>query len=94
MVGLSLIPDLQSGNQGILIFNGDTATATVNFRLTRGATIFLWNTTVSGPPIRSAPFPVVPILPGDVFEVKLAAPPAVPGTIIFRANYVPATLAQ
>jgi hypothetical protein len=88
-VGYSLMPILVSTLQGIAVYNGDTAACTVNFRLTRGSTAFLWNNTVSAPPSRAAFFPVEPLLPGDVFEAKLAAPPNVAGSIILRANFVP-----
>ena len=87
-VGYRIVSGYESANQGIIIFNGDTANCTPQFRLTRGALVFTWNAPITGFGSRSAPGPVVPLIPGDVFECKLAVAPAVPGSILLRAIFV------
>jgi hypothetical protein len=89
VAGYTIVPSYESANQGIVVVNGDSATCTPQFRLTRGATVFAWNAPVTAIGARLAPIPVMPLQAGDVLEVKLAVAPVVAGTIILRALYVP-----
>jgi hypothetical protein len=88
-VGYRTVPLYDVSNQGIIVFNGDTANCQPQFRLTRSAQQFLWNGPIVAVGARSAPTPVLALLPGDTLEVKLVAPPVVAGSVLLRAIYLP-----
>lgn len=89
MHGYRIVPQYENSNQGLVIFDGDTANIGCQMRLTRGAQVF---TFVAFPAAssggRSAP-PQVTLLAGDTLEAKLLVAPAVAGSVILRAIYVP-----
>lgn len=94
MIGYRNIPNYAGNDQGIIVFNGDTATCQLQLRLTRGIQTFTWIAASSiAISSRSAPFPLA-LLAGDLLEAKLTAAPSVAGSVILRAQYMPAQIAS
>ena len=92
-VGYRTVPIYDQTNQGTIVFNGDSAPCTLQFRLTRAAQTFSWNGSATAVGARAAPIPVLALLAGDVFECRLAAPPVIAGSVLLRALYVPSVAA-
>jgi hypothetical protein len=88
-----LSPLWENSGLGSVVFNGDTAAAVLNWKLTRSAQVFQWSTNLTGNGTRTSSSGFPALLPGDVLEAKLAAPPVVAGSIIFRGTFRPAPLA-
>lgn len=89
VMGIRFVSVSEGSNLGLVIFNGDTANCTPQFRLTRGATVFTWNASLVTVGVRSFPSPVPPLLTGDLLEVKLSGAPVIAGSILLRAIFVP-----